>query len=258
MLVCTVCPSYYFICNIGNDVSTLVAPEYAYVLNFYSPFAPILTFLLPVIASIPFSNSYILDRELNIDVILRNKSGNTNYFISKAIASALAAFLVFLIPLIVNICINELVFPKTYLDANGQDFGTLLYSEYIYSEEEREYYSLNFFLSHPQFYNLSIALLTAIYAAICGLAAFSISFFVKRFRYLTCVPMLILSLLGNIVFILKERNIISLKFINLQVTDYFVIGGHNQKNFIYLAIIYIVITLISILIISNKVKKYEV
>ncbi|MDR0917943.1 MAG: hypothetical protein LBM93_01630, partial [Oscillospiraceae bacterium] len=198
MLICTVCPCYYFICNIGNDVSTLVAPEYAYVLNFYSPFAQILAFLLPVIASIPFSNSYILDRELNIDLILRNKLGNTNYFVSKAITSAIAAFLVFLIPLIVNICINEIVFPKTYLDANGQDFGSLLYSEYIYSEEEKEYYSVNFFLYHPQFYNLSIAFLTAVYAAICGLTAFSVSFFVKRFRYFTCVPMMILSLLGNI------------------------------------------------------------
>ena len=96
-----------------NDASSVISSFEAYILCVPSGLLSYIKLLFPFLCALPFSFSILTDKSANTDTLLCTYCGKRRYLISKIAATFIGSSLIFFIPLMVNNCLNYLIFDNS-------------------------------------------------------------------------------------------------------------------------------------------------
>lgn len=112
----------------GSDVLEMYHPMNLLLLTYDNALARILLAWYPVLLVIPAGFAFIDDRRSGMKVFWISKIGRDSYYLLKGLAGALVTFLVFTVPLLLEVVLNIISFP---LGATGSIDGSELSKYYI-------------------------------------------------------------------------------------------------------------------------------
>ncbi|MCL2054656.1 MAG: hypothetical protein FWG90_09545 [Oscillospiraceae bacterium] len=261
MLAACGLPAYYAVSNLmaGNDISHVVSKQYAYIFNANSPIAEYISYLIPIIAMLPFSTSFMTESKLNYCPLMISRGGIKNYYFAKALCCGLGGFAVFFIPAVINIIINQLFLPFSNVVVFYQSFADMLFHYYNPARSllkfNPEFTMITLFVEHPQIYNLMMALIMGFLCAVFALVAYAVSFCLKKYAYLSALPMMMVILLGEKYRALCLSRVIPIeKFINLSMTDYAITESMEGKSYLLFFAICAVLIVGSLFVIYKKAR----
>ncbi len=187
----------------GNDISAVPDRIYAYPFCDGATASDVMYFVLPILSFFPFAASFAIDRKLHAYYPLTARGGLRSYFFAKAIACMLGGFIIFFIPLAVNILVNHLLMPQTMRNAVGGYVGNNMYEQYaqwVYNVADNPSLQPNwmtkFWVVHPQLTNLLSAALVGCLGAVSSLVCYTSTFFIKKYTHFSVFPMLVLFTAG--------------------------------------------------------------
>lgn len=183
----------------GNDISAIPDRVYAYLFCHSSTPSDILYFILPVLSLFPFATSFAVDRKLHAYFPLVARDGVRSYFFAKAIACMVGGFVIFFIPLAINILVNHLLMPQTMRNAIGNNMYEQ-YAQWSYKSSDDPSLQVNWmtklWIVHPQLTNLLSAAMVGCLGAVSSLISYTSTFFIKKYTHLSAFPMLMLFTAG--------------------------------------------------------------
>ena len=98
---------------VGNDPSSAITTFEAFILCQSSNLLDLLELLFPFLCLLPFSFSLLTDKTTNTDVLFCAYEGKRRYVISKIIAVFVGSFIIFMIPLCIEILVNYIIFDNS-------------------------------------------------------------------------------------------------------------------------------------------------
>ncbi len=183
----------------GNDISAIPDRVYAYLFCHGSKLSDVLYFILPILSLFPFATSFAIDRKLHAYFPLTARGGVRSYFFAKAIACMVGGFVIFFIPLAVNILVNHLLMPQTMQDVVGNNMYEQ-YTNWSIQSDDNSSLQANWltklWLVHPQLTNLLSAAMVGCLGAVSSLVSYTSTFFIKKYTHLSVFPMLMLLTAG--------------------------------------------------------------
>jgi hypothetical protein len=144
-------------------------------------YSTIIRLLVPLVAAIPFADSYFSEKQSNtIPTLLVRAKTARHYYFSKIVVVFLASIAVFLIPFLLNMGLNRLVFPGNSM----RDVLGWQTSETWYHDASLAHQILfpDLFVLHPYLYNLLFTGMLSLFSGLIGVFTFAASFFVKKNR----------------------------------------------------------------------------
>ena len=142
----------------GNDPSSVITSFEAFILCVPSGLLSYLELLFPFLCALPFSFSILTDKAANTDTLLCAYCGKRRYIISKITAAFIGSFLIFFVPLMINGCLNYLIFDNS--------MGALL-------------------AAAPFLYSMLHAFMFSLMSGVFGVLALACSVFCRRNKVLT-------------------------------------------------------------------------
>ncbi len=183
----------------GNDISDLPDRIYAYPFCFGSTPGDVLYFILPILSFLPFATSFAADRKLHTYYPLTARGGLRSYFFAKAIACMMGGFVIFFIPLAINIPVNHVLMPQTMRNAitnNMYEQYTNWASRLSDAPSLQSNWLTKLWLVHPQLTNLLSAAMVGCLGAVSSLVSYTSTLFIKKYTHLSVFPMLMLLTAG--------------------------------------------------------------
>jgi len=231
----------------GKDLMEMVHPMKLVLLSDYSSFGFYLMQYYPLLVVIPAAFSYIADRNSKELVFLQSRVGAKNYYFGKMIAVFLVTFMVFTIPLLVELMLNCIAFP---IAATGDQSNMNLYDQsYIFLV--RRYLFSSFFVQNPYLYT---GFLTIVFGLVSGvLAVFCLAFSTFKFmkyKILAFLPIYIFLYLLKIV-----KDSFSQISVSANYFEYLRLFTSYPKSELGYVGLILIILCISILIITIKSRK---
>lgn len=172
------CKNYY-----GLGLSDIISAKNAMIItnNLKSPLCYVYSILLPIITSLIYSDSYIMEKNYGISNMIYTRVNKAKSIWIKGIAVFLVSFFVVLIPLIV-----EFVFVIIVLPLQGHyNLGLASYKELIYFDPNKVLIRL---ATYRPYTNLIVFIfIRAAFGAVFSLFSYSISFFKKVNRYIVII-----------------------------------------------------------------------
>lgn len=171
----------------GYDINEMYQPVKLLLLSDENINAPWRTYLMqiyPVLVVLPAGFSFMVDRQTNMMLFLWCKVGKKNYFIGKVIAAFFTAFLVFAIPMLLEVLLNYLSFPN---GAMGNLLNLSIYSdEYINIVKNYPFY--NIYITHPYIYVIGWICVFGITGGMLNVITIAISTFHIPYKVLLFLP----------------------------------------------------------------------
>ncbi len=184
----------------GRDLTDIPS---AYSLCIYSAdsfiLQPILAFILLLVVTIPFSDTYHTEKSTKLNYIVYTKSSAKVYYFSKIITITTAVIILISIPFLLNCLLTLSVFPYIGLcDASNQmSSQSQFYDEFI------DFFFLPELFSYsPYLYGFCFILLLTLFLVFCAIIVFNVStFFIKNKTLLLATPFItycIVAIVSNI------------------------------------------------------------
>lgn len=219
----------------GNDISFLYDRQYAYIFCERTVLSGLLYLLVPVVALLPFAASYAVDRRLHAYYALVSRRGLRSYFFTKAFCCMLGGFLVFFLPLVINILVNQLFWPVTFRNTMTNNMFDQYFNDIAetlaHSPDQATLFT-RLWQTHPQLVNVLSAGLIGLLGAVSSLASYTCSLFVKRCTYFSIFPMLLLMTAG--VMIQKQQaQRGALESMSWDLSDYVTTGYAHYYQYAY-------------------------
>ena len=168
----------------GNDPSSVISSFEAFILCIPSGLLGYLELLFPFLCALPFSFSLLTDKAANTDTLLCAKCGKRRYIISKIAAAFIGSFLIFFIPLMINDCLNYIIFDNS-MGANlfnpnwrFNGFGVMRATDYPNAPFGE------LLAASPFMYSALHALLFSLMSGVFGVLALASSVFCRRNKVL--------------------------------------------------------------------------
>lgn len=224
-----------------------------------------LSMLFPFLIVLPYGFSYISEVRTGVKNYVQVRGTRRRYYYAQLCVCFFSVFLVFFVPLIINICLNGAFFP-----VNGNDYvamthvGTSNWSANItgssFAKQVLHHGMIlkQISIDHPQLYNAIFAWIAGIGAGIMGVFIYALSLVLKKnYIYLLIANFLIFQL-----FIVCNRfsddEIFSSVYVDLKPTDYLanrmIASG---KDYIIFGILMLVELIASVVIIRVTTKRDE-
>lgn len=148
------------------------------------PFGTYLMQIYPILVVLPAGFSFITDKQTNTMLFLCTRVGKKNYFIGKVVAAFLTAFLIFSLPMLLEVLLNYLSFPNR---AMGNLLNISIYSE-DYIDIVRAYPFYNIYITHPYLYVIGWICLFGITGGMLNVITVAISIFRIPYKVLLFLP----------------------------------------------------------------------
>ncbi len=171
----------YFVINCINfyndDISMVLSAKYLFL---GSDLAGIITefikIFFPLIAVLPFSDSYYEERENRTIEFCFSRLTNNQYYFSKLITCFISGFIIISIPLLLNVFLNFIAFPmdSTKDATNFSYIHSHLFNNVMETGMFQKLFAENMYL-----YNLVYLLLLSIASGLISVITYQISFFMK-------------------------------------------------------------------------------
>lgn len=245
--------------SVGQDISMVPAASQAFILNSCAPLNSKLALLYIFVLLLPFSFSYLTDRRNNMLPILQTRCGIKNYYFSKMIATFIGTTIIFFIPFVISIILNQVIFPSEGLQVNGSELYSYNYTATITGSNVfaktvgKSVPFIRLFLDHPQLYNVLYAFFFAVFTGILSVFVYSLSFLIKKYSIILLFPLFVLVLVQK-----KVDTIItaySPLYVNVNMRDYLMIDSFYGLSLLYFLTLIIGSILVSLLLVSRKIVK---
>lgn len=132
--------------------------------------------IIPLIACLIYSDSYIYERDRNISIYFHTRSSKCKYFISKI----LCIFAIVFITLFFTLCINEILTIIAVPNIGVNEYMSI--PVYQLSDDNCLFFMQHIFDNYPYLYNFMLIAMVSLYGAIIAVIGFNISviFMLKR------------------------------------------------------------------------------
>ena len=152
--------------------------------NINNPWGTYLMQIYPILVILPAGFSFITDKQTNTMLFLCTRVGKKNYFIGKVVAAFLTAFLIFSLPMLLEVLLNYLSFPNR---AMGKLLNISIYSE-DYIDIVRAYPFYNIYITHPYLYVIGWIFLFGITGGMLNVITVAVSIFRIPYKVLLFLP----------------------------------------------------------------------
>lgn len=230
----------------GKSIDNVISASDLFMINSHSGrilSGMIIMVLLPVIASVPFSDSYYIDKKSGIYLSVLTRTSQLNYIFSKAIVTFLSAFIVLFIPLLLNQILCLIMGPvSSFCDLSGWPaYETSRLNEHIYfwTNFENNTYVMNFIY----------ILWASIFGGFMALFSFAFSFLTEK-------RVLIITI-GTIIYSISNFLLSLLNLDNWVFATYLDVTKSERWNFNSFIIIHILLLsfIVGVLIKKNFINK---
>ncbi len=263
MLIAVAIPIIYMYISIvkNDDICNVTGAQYAFYFDRNSVLSNCIVYMIPIISALPFSFSYIEDRKLGCDVVFINKMGSKKYYISKSVVCFLGAFIVFLLPSIVNIVFSYAFFPDSKQDMHGVSLANLLFTDYLINDKNiligSQFNMLDTYINHPIIYNIYLSVIGAALAGVCSVVTFACTLFISKYYYISILPSMLFFLIGIKYYQFYQSGIVDTYFFNFNLADYLVADSTRGKNYFLFWLMLIMILCISYFFIIKKSRREQ-
>lgn len=171
----------------GYDVNEMYQPVKLLLLseeNITVPFGTYFMQIYPILVVLPAGFSLAADRQLNTTTFLSARVGVKNYFIGKVIAAFFTAFIIFSVPLLLEVLLNYLSFPK---GAMGNLLNMNIYSD-EYTNIVKHYPFYKIYVTHPYLYAIGWICLVGGTGGMLNVITIAISTFRIPYKVLLFLP----------------------------------------------------------------------
>lgn len=151
------------------------AAKYMYLgSDFGGPLFFVFSILFPLIAVLPFADSFYEDRKRNTTDFCLSRMSNNSYYFSKFIAVFISGFLIVAVPLLINMILNFIAFP---LDSsiNGTNMSNI--NSHLFDTVIKTGIFQDLFAKNMDLYNLLFLFLCAVACGLIAVVVFQLSFF---------------------------------------------------------------------------------
>ena len=200
------------------------------------------TFILPVIAVMPYSDCYYCERKYGVHIAAATRSGLKNYFYTKALAVIILSASIAALTYIFNQLLCLIAFP-------AERTRGVIFRAIYENPLAREFYVVPdklLSMNHPFFRNALHALFACYYGAGVGLFGYSVSLFFQKNRVITnLIPVAVCYIWTFVATVIGDDYIPALGI---------EIGSLNQKinSYLPLALIILALYASSLLLIHIK------
>jgi hypothetical protein len=207
--------------------------------------------LLPLIAVIPFADSYFVEKKNNLLPVLISRSSRRQYYFSKLFVVFISSVIVIAVPLLINMMLNSIAFPVSSLrDSTGWSSDETWYRDAFL--EDRILFP-NLFILHPYLYNFVFTAMLSLFSGLVGVFSYAASYFVKKNRvFVIALFFIINSVLELLSFVTEDFGVVIAPFKYLFAWD--VTLGKSMMTFAMI----VLVTLSAIVIMTGRsIKKLE-
>lgn len=164
----------------GREISYVFSASEMYLGSKFSQ-SPAYVFLsiIPVLAILPFSDTYFEERQLGISQYCLTRSGEKKYYFSKLTVVFFSGFIVIFSALMINylLCLTAFPFESTYKITGHDYFNSPLYTDMV-----NDLLFSSLFASNMYLYNFVYMLITSTASGLMAVIVYQISFFYKKNR----------------------------------------------------------------------------
>ena len=238
------CKSYY-----GLGLSEIISAKNGLILTntLKSPLCYIFSLILPIITSLIYSDSYIIDKSSGINNMIYTRVNKSRYIRTKGLAVFLISFISVLLPLIIEYIFVLAVFPLQ----GHFNLGLASYKDLIYTDSNRILIKL---ATYKPYLNLLLFIvIRAAFGGVFSLFAYGISFVKNANRYIVIISSFIAYLAVSILCNTLSKVIYSKQYSLFFGTNIFGINGYGSIYMILLQFLFFFIS--SILLIEIGIHK---
>lgn len=210
--------------------------------------------LYPFFIVLPFGFSYIDEKNAGVDMYIQTRGERRTYYISQLITCFLGTAFVFLIPFLMNVILNGIMFPITgnsYI-ATTYAYDTNWVNAIVgYGQKTTNGWILkSLAIAHPQWYNVFYVFILSIASGVMGMLVYAISVLVKRNRL---VVLIINYLLFKVLEVFSklvgtgDDGRYNFDFVDYLCNGYFVEG----RNYLFFILFLIAVLVISIVVVAK-------
>lgn len=194
--------SFLFSCfkSYGLDIVCVKAAKYMYIGSNCSTadmFFQILSMILPVVAVVPFADTFFEERHNKTVEFCISKSSNNTYYFSKLFSVFISGFIVIATPLLINMALNFIAFP---IDSSITSGNTSIENSHIFDSAIQTIMFENLFAQNMYLYNLLYCLISSFTGGLIAVAVFQLSFFYENNRILLLCSFFLIYNFYSIVF----------------------------------------------------------
>lgn len=191
-------PVFYSIRFYGADINAVPAAYSFFIGSSYCGiFSRIYYTIFPLMAAVPFADSYYTDLKSNAIYAVLSKCSAKSYYFGKLICVFFSGFLIAAVPLLVNFLLNFAAFPvdSTVEFLNG--FGQIQNQLFRSAEDSGDIFFYSLFCTNQYLYELAHLLLAAFFSGLLACVCYQLSFFWHSSRILlNCLPFIAVNLLA--------------------------------------------------------------
>lgn len=135
--------------------------------------------IIPVLAILPFSDTYFEERQLGISQYCLARTGKKKYYFSKLTVVFFSGFIAIFTALMINylLCLTAFPLESTYKFSGNSYFQSPLYTDMVYDLLFSSLLASNMYL-----YNFVYMLITSTASGVMAVIVYQISFFYKKNR----------------------------------------------------------------------------
>ena len=168
----------------GKDVSELIHPALMTGVNSYVDYSWYFARYFAFLVVLPSGFVFFQDKKTGMEMFQKSRMGNRNYYISKTIAVFLAGFIACVVPFLLEILANMIIFPKGAV-ADGS--GWPMYTD-LYMQHAGNYILGDLFIRNLYLYAICNVMLLGTFAGCACVFAAGISRFPIKFKIFLFLP----------------------------------------------------------------------
>jgi hypothetical protein len=217
----------------------------------YKPHTVFYFTVIPLLVPFAFSDSYFTERANGTDMLLFTRASRGRYIAAKGICVFCVCFVLAALPLLLNQLLNLAAFPldsvRDYTNNPTYSIAMNLFAENIFFADLMR--------AHPYIYNALFIALGGLYAAVCGIAVYTLSFFIRKYRYaVTASLFAAINALTFILLVVSNAGLLSRTAI---IAQYYMIAADDNEKYpfaVFLSAL-LVALLLCCLVLRREAKK---
>ena len=221
----------------GAEISTIRTAFDQAAISAYSNVSTYLVYLLCFVVVLPFSLSYLADRENRAAVFFLSRADKKTYLRAKMAMCFIGGAIVVAAPLLVNLLLCAATFPQThnyYIGAygTGNYAAGLTGANQLYPSVHPSISFLRVFLWNPWMYHLLYIFLLSSFCGLLSMTVLAFSFFISRQKILLFLPVFVFLRVFKVVdgFLLGRAIAGEGRYVNFSIMEYFLSFGFAGQS----------------------------
>lgn len=242
--------------NLGLDVTLTTDAPKAFILfgTGGTWVKDVLTYIYIFVLLLPFCFSYVKESKQNMVHCLQMRMGVRKYHYGNLFCSFLGSFLIFFVPFVIEIGINQIVFRTENVHGFTYNYMASISGDAWYENLYSRALPFKWlYINHAQLYNVLYAFFFAAMAGIMGMFVYAISYYVRQYAIVLVLPLFVLLQIQSKAAAVSEE--LFGKDVQLVISEYITVDGMRGLCVWYIIGLVIVLAGCAILIIEKQCRR---